>query len=356
MKIALVLGTRPEIIKLAPIIKKIGPKNCSIIFTGQHYDRKMGLGFMHALDLPKPDYSLNITKSNPQLQISEIIEKLSKIFIKDDFDSVMVQGDTNTVLAAGICSLKSNIPISHVESGLRSNDWRMPEEHNRIAVDHLSEFLFTPTKNTKFNLISEKVHGQIFVTGNTVIDAINIYSKISKKKSKLLIPSTEFVLSTLHRAENVDDRKTLSRILKGLINSNKKIIFPIHPRTKKRLHEFGFFNKLDQNQNIQMIDSVGYFEMLELMKNCSFIVTDSGGIQEEATSPIIRKKVLVVRKTTDRPESVENQLAEIVGLKEKSITNSIIKTMKNPELHSKKTPYGKGDASKKILNILKKNF
>ena len=356
MKIALVLGTRPEIIKLAPIIKKIGSKNCSVIFTGQHYDRKMGLGFMRDLDLPKPDYSLNITKSNPQLQISEIIGKLSKILIKDDFDSVIVQGDTNTVLAAGICSLKSNIPISHVESGLRSNDWRMPEEHNRIAIDHLSEFLFAPTKNTKFNLISEKVHGQIFVTGNTVIDAINIYSKISKKKSKLLIPSTEFILSTLHRAENVDDRKTLSRILKGFINSNEKIIFPIHPRTKKRLHEFGFFNKLDQNQNIQMIDSVGYFEMLELMKNCSFIVTDSGGIQEEATSPIIRKKVLVVRKTTDRPESVENQLAEIVGLKEKSITNSIIKTMKNPELHSKKTPYGKGDASKKILNILKKNF
>ena len=356
MKIALVLGTRPEIIKLAPIIKKIGSKNCSIIFTGQHYDRKMGLGFMHELGLPKPDYSLNITKLNPQLQISEIIKKLSKILIRDDFDTVMVQGDTNTVLAAGICSLKSNIPISHVESGLRSNDWRMPEEHNRITIDHLSEFLFAPTKNAKFNLVSEKVHGQIFVTGNTVIDAINIYSKISKKKSKLLIPSTEFILSTLHRAENVDDQKTLSGILNGLINSKKKIIFPIHPRTKKRLYEFGFLNKLNQNKNIQLIDSVGYFEMLELMKNCSLIVTDSGGIQEEATSPIIRKKVLVVRKTTDRPESVENQLAQIVGLKEKNITNSIIKAIKNPELHSKKMPYGKGDASKKILNILKKNF
>jgi UDP-N-acetylglucosamine 2-epimerase (non-hydrolysing) len=232
----------------------------------------------------------------------------------------------------------------------------MPEEHNRIAVDHLSEFLFTPTKNTKFNLISEKVHGKIFVTGNTVIDTINIYSKISKKKSKLPIPSSEFILATLHRAENVDDRKTLSSILKGLINSNEKIIFPVHPRTKSRLHQFGLLNKLYQNKNIQMIDSVGYFEMLELMKNCSFIVTDSGGIQEEATSPIIRKKVLVVRKTTDRPESVENKLSELVGLKEKNITNSIIKTMKNPKLHSRKAPYGKGDASEKILKILKKNF
>jgi len=356
MKVAIVLGTRPEIIKLAPIIRKINSKNYSIIFTGQHYDNQMGLGFMHALNLPKPDYSLNITKSNPQLQISEIISKLSKILIKEKPDTVIAQGDTNTVLAAGICSLKSNIPISHVESGLRSNDWRMPEEHNRIVVDHLSELLFAPTKITKSNLQSEKVHGQIFVTGNTVIDAINIYSKISKKKSKLSIPFSNFILSTLHRSENVDDKKILSSIIKGLINSNENIIFPIHPRTKKRLHEFGLYNKLNENKNIQMIDSVGYFEILELMKNCDFIVTDSGGIQEEATSPIIRKKVLVVRKTTDRPESVENKLAEIVGLKEKNITNSIIKTMKNPKLNSKKTPYGDGDASEKILKILKKNF
>jgi len=356
MKVAIVLGTRPEIIKLAPIIRKIGSKNCSVIFTGQHYDNQMGLGFMRALDLPKPNYSLNITKSNPQLQISEIIAKLSKILIKERPDTVMTQGDTNTVLAAGICSLKSNIPISHVESGLRSNDWRMPEEHNRIVVDHLSELLFAPTKITKSNLKSEKVHGKIFVTGNTVIDAINIYSKISKKKSNLSVPSSDFILSTLHRSENVDNKKILSSIIKGLINSNENIIFPIHPRTKKRLHEFSLYNKLNENKNIQMIDSVGYFEILELMKNCSFIVTDSGGIQEEATSPIIRKKVLVVRKTTDRPEAVDSKLAEIVGLKEKNISNSIIKTMKNPKLNSKKTPYGKGNASEKILKILKKNF
>ena len=356
MKVAIVLGTRPEIIKLAPIIRKIGSKNCSVIFTGQHYDNQMGLGFMRALNLPKPNYSLNITKSNPQLQISEIIAKLSKILIKERPDTVMIQGDTNTVLAAGICSLKSNIPVCHVESGLRSNDWRMPEEHNRIVVDHLSELLFTPTKITKSNLKSEKVHGKIFVTGNTVIDSINIYSKISKKKSNLSIPSSDFILLTLHRSENVDNKKTLSSIIKGLINSNENIIFPIHPRTKKRLHEFSLYNKLNENKNIQMIDSVGYFEILELMKNCSFIVTDSGGIQEEATSPIIRKKVLVVRKTTDRPEAIESKLAEIIGLKEKNISNSIIKTMKNPKLNSKKTPYGKGNASEKILKILKKNF
>ena len=186
----------------------------------------------------------------------------------------------------------------------------MPEEHNRIIVDHISELLFAPTQNAKSNLKSEKVHGQIFVTGNTVIDAINIYSKISKKKSQLSITSSDFVLLTLHRAENVDNKKILSSVLKGLINSNEKIIFPIHPRTKKRLHEFGLFNKLSQNKNIQIIDSVGYFEILELMKNCSFIVTDSGGIQEEATSPIIRKKVLVLRK-----QLIDQKLLRIKWLK-----------------------------------------
>ncbi len=356
MKVAIVLGTRPEIIKLAPIIKKLGSKKCSVIFTGQHFDYQMGLQFIHQLELPKPNYSLKISKTNSSLQISEIIAKLSKILSKEKPDTVIVQGDTNTVLAAGICSIKSGIPISHVEAGLRSHDWRMPEEHNRIAIDHLSELLFAPTQNSKINLLSEKVHGQIHVTGNTIIDAINIYSKISKKKSQLNIELNDFILLTLHRSENVDNKKILSSIIKGLIDSNSKIIFPVHPRTKKRLHEFNLYSKLSQSKNILMLDSVGYFEILELMKKCTFIVTDSGGIQEEATSPVIRKKVLVVRKTTDRPEAVESKMAEIIGLNEKNISNSIKKTMKNPKISSRKTPYGQGNTSSKIIKILQKHF
>jgi UDP-N-acetylglucosamine 2-epimerase (non-hydrolysing) len=356
MKVAIVMGTRPEIIKLAPIIKKLGTKKCSVIFTGQHFDYQMGMQFIHQLELPKPNYSLKISKTNPSLQISEIIAKLSKIFSKENPDTVIVQGDTNTVLAAGICSIKSGIPISHVEAGLRSHDWRMPEEHNRIVIDHLSELLFTPTQNSRINLISEKVHGQIHVTGNTIIDAINMYSKISKKKSSLSIDVNEYVLLTLHRSENVDNKKILSSIVKGIIDSNENIIFPVHPRTKKRLHEFNLYNKLSKSKNILLMNPLGYFEMLELMKKCSFIVTDSGGVQEEATSPIIRKKVLVVRKTTDRPEAVESKMAKIIGLTEKSISSSIKKTMKNPELSSRKTPYGKGNASSKIIEILQKRF
>ena len=151
-------------------------------------------------------------------------------------------------------------------------------------------------------------------------------------------------------------RNIFSSIIKGLINSKENIIFPIHPRTKKRLYEFGLYEKLSQNKNIQILNSVGYFDILELMKNCSFIVTDSGGIQEEATSPVIRKKVLVIRKTTDRPEAVESNLSKIIGLDEKNISKSIKKTVINPKLYSKKIPYGKGDASEKILKLLQKHF
>ena len=356
MKVAVILGTRPEIIKLAPIIKQLNKKSTSVIFTGQHYDHNMGMRFIDQLGLNKPNYSMKISKTKPELQISEIIKKLSSIFAIEKPENVIVQGDTNTVLAAGIASLKCNIPISHVESGLRSNDWRMPEEHNRIIVDNFSDYLFTPTQMTKQNLISEKVHGKIFVTGNTVIDAINLFSKISKKYSKLSLDYNDYVLLTLHRSENVDDKSIISSIIKSILDSNQKFIFPIHPRTQKRLHEFNLFKKLKNSKNILTLDSVGYFEMLELMKNCQYIVTDSGGIQEEATASSIKKKVIVVRKTTDRPEAVLGGFSEIVGTNYNNILKSLIKTAKNPSIPKKKSPYGNGNSASKIIQHLRNNL
>lgn len=356
MKIAIVLGTRPEIIKLAPIINKLGKKNTHVIFTGQHYDYDMSLRFIEQLGLPKPDYSLKITHSEPPTQIGEIITKLPKIFKKIKPDTVIVQGDTNTVLGASLASIKTKIPISHVESGLRSFDWRMPEEHNRIATDHLSKYLFAPTKNSKDNLISEHVHGRIFVTGNTVIDAINTYAEMSSKKSSFSVEVENYILMTLHRAENVDDKKTLGSIINAILESKHNVIFPVHPRTVKRLREFNLYQKLQKSENILLLDSVGYFDMLELMKNCSFIVTDSGGIQEEATATKIRKKVLVTRKTTDRPEAVTAGMSQVIGVEKKNILKAIKKTILNPSITSRKNPYGKGDASQKIIKILQKNL
>jgi UDP-N-acetylglucosamine 2-epimerase (non-hydrolysing) len=354
MKTVTVLGTRPEIIKLAPLIKKL--KNNSLIFTGQHYDYDMSLQFIKQLGLPTPDYSLNISKSNPSQQMGEIIIKLSKILSTIKPETVIVQGDTNTVLATSISSLKSKIPISHVESGLRSFDWRMPEEHNRIATDHISELLFAPTKNSQKNLKNERVHGKIFVTGNTVIDSINMYSKISAKKSSIDLLYDEYILMTLHRAENVDNKTTLSSIINAVLKADADFIFPVHPRTIKRLKEFNLYKKLKNSKNIILLNSVGYFEILELMKNCSFILSDSGGIQEEATASSIRKKVLVLRKTTDRPESVKYGFSTVIGTQESKIIKNIKKTMDNPIIKSRNNPFGKGNSSEKIIKILKTNF
>ena len=353
LKFVVVLGTRPEIVKLAPIINKLNNKNSEIIFTGQHYDYNMSLQFINQLEIRRPNYSFKLSNQESSLQMGEIIIKLSKILKKIQPDTVIVQGDTNTVLATSITSLKLGIPISHVESGLRSFDWRMPEEHNRIATDHLSEFLFAPTNVSKNNLISEKVHGKIFVTGNTVIDAIDKFANMSKNKSKIH-PDFDFVLMTLHRSENVDNKQILSNIIQAVINSQKEIIFPVHPRTIKMLKYFDLYKKLQQSKKIHLMSAIGYFEMLELMKRCSFIITDSGGIQEEATSPRILKKVVVVRKTTDRPEAVHQGFSVLTGLSYSQIISTIQKVAKNPGMPKRKSPYGNGNASVKIISTLKK--
>ncbi len=354
-KLSIIIGTRPEIIKLSPLIRLAKKSNANVIFTGQHYDYEMGLKFIDELKLRAPDYKLKLSHRNPANQTGEIIQKLSKIFSKTNPDTVVVEGDTNTVLAGAIAGLKSKIPVSHVEAGLRSFDWRMPEEHNRIIADHISELLFAPTLVSKKNLTNEKVHGKIFVTGNTVIDALEYNIKLAEKKGKINF-NEEFILLTLHRAENVDNKKILSEIIKALINCKEKIVFPVHPRTKKRLLEFGFYNKIKNTKNLTLLNPIGYFDMLILMKNCKFILTDSGGIQEEATSPKIRKKVLVLRKTTDRPEAVKAGFSEMVGLSERQIILSIKKNSIHPKITKKNNPYGNGNASQKILNILNKFY
>src|SRR5690348_104546 len=240
MKVAIIMGTRPEIIKLSSIIKRLNSKNSVIVFTGQHYDYDMSLRFIKDLGLRKPDYSMKLTKlenttTDRATQIGEIVLKLAKIISTTKPDTVLVQGDTNTVLAGAITGLKCGIPVSHVEAGLRSYDWRMPEEHNRIAVDHISEFLFAPTLHSKKILQNEKVHGKTFVTGNTSIDAVEENIQNIENKKTVNLDIDDFALVTLHRGENVDVKKSLSSIINALLKSDIDLVFPIHPRTMKRL-------------------------------------------------------------------------------------------------------------------------
>jgi len=360
MKLAFILGTRPEIIKLAPLINKTKKSQSVIIFTGQHYDFDLSLRFINELGIRTPDYKMRLTKienttSDRATQTGEIILKLAKIISSINPDTVVVQGDTNTVLAAAVTSIKCGIPVSHVEAGLRSYDWRMPEEHNRIAVDHISEWLFAPTSQSKKTLLDEKVHGKIYVTGNTIIDAVEENIKKVEKKTKIHIDD-EFILATIHRGVNVDNKQNLYSIFTGFLKSPMKIILPAHPRTVRRLREFGLYSKVKNSKVVSLLPAIGYFDMLYLMKHCSFILTDSGGVQEEATSPKIRKKTLVIRKTTDRPEAISSGHSELVGIDTSKIIRAIKHTMKNPKISSRASPYGRGNASTKILNILRKNL
>lgn len=352
------MGTRPEIIKLSSIIKLLNKKNSMLIFTGQHYDYNMSMQFMEEFELRRPDYYMKLTKlqnttTDRATQIGEIVLNLAKIISKTAPDTVIVQGDTNTVLAAAITGIKCSVPVSHVEAGLRSYDWRMPEEHNRIAVDHISEFLFAPTERAKKTLISEKVHGIPYVTGNTSIDAIqqNI-SKAEKKSNFFIEKRDEFALVTLHRGENVDNKEILVSIVRALLQSKMDMIFPAHPRTVKQLQRFGLYKKMQESENMLIIPPVGYFDMLYLMKKCKFIISDSGGVQEEATSPSIRKKVLVIRKSTDRPEAVKAGYSELVGTNTQKIIQAIKSDQRDSKIYSYKNPYGSGNSAQKILNIL----
>jgi len=360
MRAVIVWGTRPEIIKLSPVIKLLNKKNSTIIFTGQHYDYNMSTQFIDELELRKPDYEMKLTKiqnttTDRATQIGEIVLNLAKSISTIDPDIVLVHGDTNTALSIAITGLKCSIPIAHIESGLRSYDWRMPEEHNRIAIDHISDVLFAPTVVSKQTLLQEKVHGKIYVTGNTSIDAIQQNVGKAEKKARFSLDKQgDFALVSLHRGENVDNPVILSSIIKGLLESRMEMIFLQHPRTVKQLRRFGLYKKILDSKHISWVPPVGYFDMLYLMKKCKFIISDSGGLQEEATSPAIRKKVLVLRKTSDRPEAISLGFSELVGTTTRKIIKAIKKTNNDPSVPSNKSPYGTGHAAQKIINILRR--
>ena len=342
----MIAGTRPEIIKIAPIMRRLKEEKSKYIFvyTGQHYDHQLSSQIITDLELPPPDYSFKLKSKISSVQIAEIMTNLEKM-PKEKNDIILVQGDTNSVLAASLFAIKQNKKLVHVEAGLRSFDWRMPEEHNRRMVDHISDYLLAPTNESKQNLINEKVNGKIYVTGNTVMDAVKEHIKISEKRSlsQNHIKFNEYILATFHRAENVDDKKNLQNIIEGIIKSNLPVVIPLHPRTKKMLKKFSLYKKIE-TKNVQIIPPQGYLDFLSLMKNCKFIVTDSGGIQEEATSQFLAKRVIVLRNSTERPEAIENGNAILLQLNQQKISKQLKFEWHNNFKKINKSPYGNCDA------------
>jgi len=279
---------------------------------------------------------------------------LKKIVEGERDPLLLVEGDTNTVAASAIVGRKLSLTVGHVEAGLRSFDWRMPEEHNRIMVDHLADILFAPTEPSRQNLLRERVHGNIHVTGNTIIDAAIRNTPLAVKQSKIRnrIRFEKYVLATAHRAENVDDAAVLANLVEAMINSPLPVVFTVHPRTDKMLKRFALRTRLEKSKNVQLLPPLGYFDFLVLLKNCSLAITDSGGIQEEATAPPIRKPVLVLRVSTERPEAVRFGFAKVVGVQRDSILRGIRYAIRQNRVPGGKSPFGDGRAGRRIVHSL----
>jgi UDP-N-acetylglucosamine 2-epimerase (non-hydrolysing) len=358
--IAVVAGTRPEIIKMAPIIRALKQEHLPYVFihSGQHYDYNMAQQFIEELQLPTPDFSLKIHADTLAAQTREIRAQTGKALERVEPSVVLVEGDTNSVLAAALAANKRSIPVGHVEAGLRSFDLRMPEEHNRRLTDHVSQFLFAPTERAKTNLLKENVWGKIFLTGNTVIDAVAEHLPIAEAKSSILleVPFESYVLVTAHRAENVDDPAVLESFVEVFSNSPLPVVYPMHPRTKKRLQEKGMLQKLQKQKNLLLLPPQGYLDFLVLMKHCRLIITDSGGIQEEATSPAIRKPVLVIRLSTERQEAVEAGFAKVVGTKSSDVLAALNDALEEEVELPFVSPFGDGTAAKKTVEVLRESL
>lgn len=358
--VVVVTGTRPEIIKMAPIIRALKKAQLPHLFVhcGQHYDYNMAQQFIENLELAAPDHWLKIEAASAGGQTAEILLKMDELLGKAEASVVLVEGDTNTVLATALAANKRAIPIGHVEAGLRSYDLRMPEEHNRRLTDHISQYLFAPTEHAKANLQKEAVWGKIYLTGNTAIDAVKEHLPIAEKTSKIMqqIPFEAYALATAHRAENVDDPAVLESFMAVFEGSPLPIVYPMHPRTRKRLQENHLLSKIEQMSNVLILPPTGYLDFLMLMRHCKLIVTDSGGIQEEATAPSIRKRVLVIRLSTERQEAVEAGFATVVGTDKDRVLAAMNEAVTKKEALPTVSPFGDGNAAERTVEILKKSF
>jgi UDP-N-acetylglucosamine 2-epimerase (non-hydrolysing) len=360
--INVLVGTRAEIIKQTPVIEELRRRGeCfRVIHTNQHYDDCLSMQFFRDLSLPLPDVELNIGSGTHGEQTGKALIAIEKELMSDTGHGegtnwILVQGDTNTVLAGALaCSKIDGIRTGHVEAGLRSYDLRMPEEYNRRLTDHMSDYLFAPTEGARGNLEKEDVTGKVYVTGNTVIDAVERFLPLAEKKSVILEKArfSDFVLATFHRQENVDNPEVLHFIVKLLAELDENFVFPIHPRTVKTLKRYNMFEDLKSRNNIDLIDPVGYLDFLKLMKSCKYIITDSGGIQEEATAPALNRRVFVFRKCTERPEAVDSGHAVVIGTESEEALRKIKEGTGKKPAGKLASPFGDGHAGRRIVDVI----
>lgn len=360
MKIAILIGTRPGIIKMTPLVHECKKRNIEhiVIHTGQHYSDNMDAEIMEDAGLEKVHYQINRPEhcTTHAQQTAYMLTHIEEVLMKEKPDILLVCGDANTNLSGALAARKLHVKVGHVEAGLRSFDWRMPEEHNRIIIDHISEYLFAPTEGTKEHLVNDGVNGEIYVVGNTIVDAtLNNSRKFPETvKSKLneLTNKHPYVVMTSHREENVDNRDILENFIEALEEidrqSDLQIIFPAHPRTKKRLKEFGLEERIMQISTLKITNPFGYKLFLCFLKNAEFVMTDSGGIQEETC--ILKTPCMTLRDNTERPETVEVGANQIVGTQKEDVVHTFLELEKSIGTNNNwENPFGDGQTSSRII-------
>lgn len=354
MKILTVIGARPQFIKAATISRVVGnTEGVSevIVHTGQHFDANMSDIFFEEMEIPKPNYHFAINGLGHGAMTGQMLEKIEEVIIKEKPDWVLVYGDTNSTIAGALAASKLHVKVAHVEAGLRSFNMRMPEEQNRILTDRISSVLFCPTEQAVENLHAEgykNIKIDIQNVGDVMYDAATFYAQKSKDKASLAPIEGDFVLVTCHRAENTDDPNRLKAIVESLneINKSVKVVLPIHPRTKKVMENLGL------SFEFETIAPVGYFDMVELLKSCKFVMTDSGGLQKEAY--FFDKPCLTMRDETEWVELVKNGVNTLVGADKDKILSSFDSIM-SKEVTFPKGLYGDANAAQKIVDYLLKS-
>jgi UDP-N-acetylglucosamine 2-epimerase (non-hydrolysing) len=359
--IFLVAGARPNFMKIAPLIKELKKNQLSfkLIHTGQHYDYEMSKIFFDDLGIPEPDIYLNVGSASHAVQTAKIMIEFESVISNEKPILVVVVGDVNSTLACSLVAKKLNVKIAHVEAGLRSFDQTMPEEINRIVTDQLSDFLFITEPSAEVNLRREGiVQEKIFFVGNIMIDTLLLNLKRAKKLNMLAeynLKEQEYALITIHRPSNVDNPDSLKKIIQiiNYIQEKIRLFFPIHPRTTKRLKEFNLEDQLIKS-NLILSEPIGYLEFLHLMVNSKFILTDSGGIQEEAS--FLHVPILTIRENTERPITIEKGTNELVGANINLIKDYIDKILKKKYKKGQDIEKWDGRTAERIINIIKKKL
>jgi len=349
VKIASVVGARPQFIKAAPVSREVRRHNVEIlIHTGQHYDETMSDVFFEVLEIPRPDYNLGVGSGSHAVQTAEMMSGLEGVLEKEAPDLVLVYGDTNSTLAGALVAAKRHVPVGHVEAGLRSFNRTMPEEINRVMSDHLSELLFCPTQTAVDNLRREGITKGVHLVGDVMYDVALHSAQAARGRDiveRLGLRPGDYVLVTLHRPGNVDDRETLRGIVDALVRCGRPVVFPVHPRTRKNLEAFGLWEAL--RGKVTAIDPVDYLDFLALLMKAQKAATDSGGVQKEAY--FFGVPCVTLRDETEWIETVEDGWNAVVGTETEDILHAIANF--NPT-GTKAKSFGDGHAAERIARIL----